>query len=60
MTEKGTATTQVYSSMDGETMELMDLDKGDHVSWKERPQRGRCYDNALAYEFDCNLVEILE
>lgn len=59
------AHTQVYSSMDGEVMELMDLDKEsgnkeEHVSWKEKPKRGRCYDNALAYEFDCNLVEILE
>jgi len=50
--------TQVYSAVDGE---VMDLDKNEeHVSWKERPKRGRCYDNALAYEFDCNLVEILE
>ena len=60
MFRKEASTSQVYSTMDGETMELMDLDKGDHVSWKEHPQRGRCYDQSLAYEFDCNLVEILE
>lgn len=60
MFQKEASTSQVYSTMDGETMELMDLDKGEHVSWKEQPQRGRCYDQSLAYEFDCNLVEILE
>lgn len=58
---KKEATSQIYSTVDGETMEFMDLDdKEQHISWKERPKRGRCYDNALAYEFDCNLVEILE
>lgn len=53
---------QVYSTVDGDAMEMMDLDQSDaqHISWKERPKRGRCYDNALSYEFDCNLVEILE
>jgi hypothetical protein len=60
MFQKEASTSQVYSTMDGETMELMDLDKGEHVSWKEQPQRGRCYDQSLAYEFDCNLVEILD
>lgn len=58
---KAEATSQVYSTVDGETMELVDLDnKREHVSWKEHPVRGRCYENSLAYEFDCNLVKILE
>jgi hypothetical protein len=53
---------QMYSTMDGEVIDIMDLDETEktHVSWKERPKRGRCYDSALGYEFDCNLVEILE
>lgn len=53
---------QMLSSMDGEVPEIMDLDETEksHVSWKELPKRGRCYDSALRYEFDCNLVEILE
>jgi hypothetical protein len=52
----------MFSSMDGEVPEIMDLDKTEksHVSWKELPKRGRCYDSALGYEFDCNLVEILK
>lgn len=54
--------TQVYSSVDGEVVDLDNNDESnqEHVSWKEKPKRGRCYDNSLAYEFDCNLVEILE
>lgn len=55
--------TQMYSTVDGDVLEVLDLDespKKGHVSWKERPKRGRCYDNALGYEFDCNLVQILE
>jgi hypothetical protein len=56
------ASSQMFSSMDGEVPEIMDLDKTEksHVSWKELPKRGRCYDSALGYEFDCNLVEILK
>jgi len=34
--------------------------KGGHVSWKERPKRGVCYDSAMQYAFDCNLVEVLD
>jgi hypothetical protein len=55
--------TQMYSTVDGEVLEVLDLDENTekgHVSWKERPKRGRCYDHALGYEFDCNLVQILE
>lgn len=51
-----------YSTADGEVLETLDLDENasSHVSWKERPKRGRCYDQGLHYEFDCNLIEILE
>eukprot|EP00568_Trieres_chinensis_P004094 CAMPEP_0183295044 /NCGR_PEP_ID=MMETSP0160_2-20130417/3153_1 /TAXON_ID=2839 ORGANISM="Odontella Sinensis, Strain Grunow 1884" /NCGR_SAMPLE_ID=MMETSP0160_2 /ASSEMBLY_ACC=CAM_ASM_000250 /LENGTH=270 /DNA_ID=CAMNT_0025456461 /DNA_START=42 /DNA_END=854 /DNA_ORIENTATION=+ len=31
-----------------------------HVSWKDRPNRGKCIDNDAGYVFDCNLVKILD
>lgn len=31
-----------------------------HVSWKDRPVRGKCYDNDSGYTFDCDLVRILD
>eukprot|EP00566_Odontella_aurita_P019503 CAMPEP_0113578682 /NCGR_PEP_ID=MMETSP0015_2-20120614/29630_1 /TAXON_ID=2838 /ORGANISM="Odontella" /LENGTH=293 /DNA_ID=CAMNT_0000482541 /DNA_START=34 /DNA_END=915 /DNA_ORIENTATION=+ /assembly_acc=CAM_ASM_000160 len=31
-----------------------------HVSWKDRPVRGKCYDNDSGYIFECDLVQILD
>lgn len=48
---------------EGEIIEL-DTKNDDNAkkrpSWKERPLSGKCYDNELDYEFDCNLIEIIE
>lgn len=49
-----------YTVIDGEVIELDEEIKGGHVSWKEHPQKGKCYDSELGYEFECNLVEVIE
>jgi len=35
-------------------------DAGHHISWKNHPQKGKCFDSDLGYAFDCRLVEILD
>jgi len=34
--------------------------RASHVSWKEKPQRGHCFDSETGYAFDCNLIEVLD
>mmetsp|Transcript_26920 Transcript_26920/g.41230 ORF Transcript_26920/g.41230 Transcript_26920/m.41230 type:complete len:250 (-) Transcript_26920:163-912(-) len=47
------------------TEKILELDEeGDsikhgHISWKERPQKGKCYDQYSKQPFDCNLIEVL-
>lgn len=47
------------------TEKILELDDEDeslnlgHISWKERPQKGKCYDQNSSLGFDCNLIEVL-
>lgn len=51
---------------DGEIIELDNLPRENseqqkgRISWRDRPQRGKCFDSDQGYTFDCNLVKILD
>eukprot|EP00978_Attheya_sp_CCMP212_P014543 scaffold37080_cov48-Attheya_sp.AAC.4 len=31
-----------------------------HISWRQRPHKGKCFDSDQGYAFDCALIEIIE